>query len=124
MLHDVKVLVVDDGPDEIEMYSFALARVGAVVVAATTAEDALALAATQPFDVVVSDITLPGMDGLELIRRLRTIGVSAPAIALTGWSGSHGRDEALEAGFDEHCAKPCTPSTLIESIARLLGRTE
>lgn len=120
MLQDLRVLVVEDGKDELEMYSFALARAGAEVVAATSAEDAIMLAGARDFDVLVSDISLPGMDGLEMLRYLRASGVAAPAIALTGWSGSHGRDEATAAGFDEHCPKPCTPTMLIEAIRRLV----
>lgn len=121
MLHDLRVLVVDDGKDELEMYSFALERAGAEVAAATSGEDALVLAGERELDVLVSDISLPGIDGFELLRRLRESGMLAPAIALTGWSGAHGRDEAAAAGFDEHCPKPCTPTMLIEAIQRVVS---
>ncbi len=122
MIENIRILYVDDGLDEVEMYTFALARRGAHVVTAATAEEALHIAAVQRFDVIVSDVSLPRMDGLALMRELRRLGVRSPSIALTGWAGDRGRSEALEAGFDDHRPKPCTPSELVEAIGELLGR--
>jgi CheY-like chemotaxis protein len=119
LLPGVRVLIVDDGPDEAEMYAFALTKLGARVMTSSSGEEALELLDQHRFDVLVSDITLSGMTGLELIRHLRARSDRTPAIALTGWSGQDGQDEARAAGFDAFCAKPCTPSALAEQIVRL-----
>jgi CheY-like chemotaxis protein len=120
MLADVRILFVDDAVDEAEMYRVAFALDGAEVVCAESVDEALEAVARASFDVVVSDVFLAARTGLELARELRAAGVTTPAIALTGADlGLIGR-EVLEAGFDEHRAKPCTPCELAVLIARVL----
>jgi PAS domain S-box-containing protein len=107
-LRGARVLVVDDTEDSVEMLRLLLCSEGAEVVGVSSGEAALAAAQAAPFDLIVSDISMPGMDGYELIRRLRaTAGyANTPAIALTGF----GRDEDIQrsrrAGFDTQLTKP------------------
>ena len=87
-----------------------------------SADDALKAVEDGRFDVIVSDIGLPGRDGYELIRLLRERGRLAPAVALTAYAEEESRNKALQAGFQEHVSKPADPQDLLQSVARLAGR--
>ena len=116
------VLVVEDDPDGNELVTTILERYGARVTSVGTAADALhAIDADAP-DVVVSDIGLPGVDGIELIRRIRArrAGNGLPAIALTAYASRQDAAKALSAGFHAHVAKPVAPATLGAAIVRVL----
>ena len=115
-----RILLVDDNLDANEMLQSALEAAGHVVVTTANGPDALAAASKETPTVGVLDIGLPGMDGYELARRLREICPNVRLIALTGYGQVSDHDAALAAGFDAHCAKPVTMSTLLGLIA---GRT-
>jgi CheY-like chemotaxis protein len=123
-LDGLHVLVVDDEADAREVLTMLLERVGAVVVSARNAPDAVdALGRARP-DVLVSDLGMPEEDGLDLIRQLRD-GHDCrdlPAIALTAFVQKDHADLALLAGFQIHLAKPVDPYDLTFAIARLTGR--
>ncbi|HZV91872.1 MAG TPA: ATP-binding protein, partial [Caldimonas sp.] len=107
-LAGLRVLVVDDTPDALETFAFLLEYEGATVVQAQSAAEALRLADNQDFDLLISDIGMPQMDGYELIAELRSRPRTAtlPSIALTGYGSSEDRQRALSAGFDAHLDKP------------------
>jgi CheY-like chemotaxis protein len=111
-----RILLVDDNLDANEMLESALDAAGHEVVTATNGPDALAAASTAAPAVGVLDIGLPGMDGYELARRLREICPDIRLIALTGYGQASDEEAALAAGFDAHCAKPVTLSTLLGLI--------
>lgn len=124
-----RILVVDDEPDGRAMIGRLLQSYGADIAEAAGARDALALMASQPPDLLISDLGMPGMDGYALIggwrerearRPASTTGrpPRLPAIALTAYADGRVRDRALAAGFDLHLAKPVEPATL---VARVLG---
>jgi CheY-like chemotaxis protein len=119
----LRVLVVDDHVDERDLYTFALTRQGVEVATVGTADEAIASIASAEPDVIVSDICLPGADGYELIRKVRSRGVDRddpiPAIAVTGWAGEEARRRAIMAGFQAHLAKPVSLTELTETIMRL-----
>jgi len=123
-LDGLRVLVVEDDADSRELLRVILSTSGAV--AATFADGASALAAVEhgTFDVVLSDIGLPGMDGLELIREIRRRHSPSrlPAVALTAYARSVDRTRALQAGFQAHVPKPVEPGELVIVIASLAGR--
>ncbi len=119
-LTGVRVLVVDDDLDACELLSRVLQDCGAVVVTATSGREALELLSEAAHDILVSDVGMPEMDGLDLIRRLRSQGRRLPAIALTAFARPQDRMQALAAGFDMHLAKPVEPQELIVVIAALL----
>src|SRR5438105_3330334 len=78
---------VDDDKDAVEMFGMLLEARGAAVTATVSARDALELVARDPFDAVVSDVAMPGMDGYQLLARLREAGLrELPVIALTGFA--------------------------------------
>jgi CheY-like chemotaxis protein len=124
-LDGVRVLFVDDDRDQVELYEFGLGLFGAKVTAAASAPEALEAVSRTQVDVVVSDIELPGEDGYELARALAELpperGGGVPALALTGYARAEDRARALEAGFAEHCPKPCPPSELAATIARVVA---
>ncbi len=125
-LDGLRVLVVDDEPDARRLLVRVLERVGAVVTAAASAAEALdALPKVRP-DVLVSDLGMPEMDGLDLIRQVRGRGHHAkdlPAVALTAFVQKDDQRLALMAGFQVHVAKPVNPHDLTSVIASLAGRT-
>ncbi|MDM0074510.1 response regulator [Variovorax sp. J2P1-59] len=127
-LKDMEVLVVEDSTDASEMLHVVLADAGAHVRLAIDYDSALQAAAQSWPDVLVSDIGLPGRDGYELIRELRsaahaTMGRRLLAVALTAFSRNQDRERALAAGFDVHLGKPLQPHRLIAAIVELAGRT-
>ncbi|HEV7919176.1 MAG TPA: ATP-binding protein [Thermoanaerobaculia bacterium] len=125
LLREVRVLIVEDEDATRTMLGVALRQFGAMVVAVATAEEALRALGTGTFDVVVSDIGLPGEDGYSLIRRIRQGGdgtSSIGAIALTAYAASNDRDRALAAGFHAYLSKPVEPAALAAEVRRVAGR--
>ena len=124
-LPDVSVLVVDDDPDAVALVREILESVGARVRTAASALDALDVIAAEAPDVMVSDLGMPGMDGFELIQRVRQMEGAVrdlPAAALTAYARSEDRARALRLGFEMHLAKPIDPSELIAAVASLARR--
>jgi CheY-like chemotaxis protein len=125
-LEGVRVLVVDDESDSRELMVEVLADSHARVSEAYSAADGLARLQEDPPDVLVSDIGMPGADGLDFIKAVRALplekGALTPAVALTGHARSEDRDRALRAGFDLHLVKPVSPSDLVLMVSRLAGR--
>ncbi len=122
-LSGVSVLVVDDEADAREVLALLLEERGAQVTAVASAMAALrALKQCVP-DVLVSDVGMPGLDGHELIRKLRTLpetaGGQVPAVALTAYATANDSAKALAAGFTRHVTKPIVPSEIVEIIATL-----
>lgn len=121
-LGGVRVLVVEDEADARDLLTTVLAGKGAHVSAASDAEQALAMFESCSPDVVVSDIEMPGEDGLSFIRRLRTKGGDVPAIAVSGFAAAKDAARALDAGFDVHVPKPIEPTELVTAIRDLARR--
>jgi signal transduction histidine kinase len=126
-LHGVQVLVLEDHDDARELTAMALAEAGATVMQAGSARRALGLLESEPFDVVVSDIGLPGEDGYSFIERVRAMVEKpnvhdVPALALTAFARPEDRTRALEAGFQEHIPKPVDPRKLVEAVVGLVAR--
>jgi PAS domain S-box-containing protein len=121
-LDGVHVLAVDDEADSLNLLRTVLESAGASVTTAHNAADAIdAIQAHRP-DVLVADIGMPGMDGLQLIRTIRQMEEplrSTPAAALTAYARSQDRITSLASGFHMHLAKPIDPLELIVAIATL-----
>jgi signal transduction histidine kinase len=118
---DVAVLLVDDSAETLELLQVIFARRGYEVVAASSAREAVERARERTPAVIISDISMPEVDGYDLLERLRGLpGLEAvPAIALTGYASDDDRDRALAAGFAAHIAKPVTPDELLGLVRRL-----
>jgi len=118
-----RVLVVDDVSDVTEMIALFLKHAGYEVATADSAAAALRLANEKAFDMVISDIGMPEMNGYELAESLRRRSEyqGTPIIAVTGYSEYDDRGRALRAGFNAHLTKPIDPSDLLNLINKLLG---
>jgi PAS domain S-box-containing protein len=119
-LGGLKVLLVDDEADARELISRILRDCGCTVQCAANAAEAVALARAGQYDLLLSDIGMPDVDGFELLSRIRALGPARggalPAIALTAFARSEDRLRALETGFLDHVPKPIEPSELIATI--------
>jgi PAS domain S-box-containing protein len=130
ILNGLRVLLVDDEPDTLEVLSTILEECGADVTAVDSVRQAIVALARQRPDVLISDIGMPVEDGYSLIRQLRhqeensqtkTGRVATlPAVALTAYASESDRQMALAAGFQMHLAKPVAPVDLAKAIANLL----
>jgi CheY-like chemotaxis protein len=116
------VLVVDDVPDVTEMIGLFLKHAGYEVATADSAPAALRLAYERAFDVIISDIGMPEMNGYELAESLRRRAEyqGIPIIAVTGYSEYDDRGRALRSGFNAHLTKPIDPSELLQLMNELL----
>jgi two-component system CheB/CheR fusion protein len=121
LLEGVRILLVDDSDDVRETLSALCEMEGAVTMQAGGGATALALLAEQDFDVLVSDLGMPGMDGYELLAALRKGGRNArlPAIALSGYGENA---KAREVGFVEQLCKPVPIDELIDKLRQLAQR--
>lgn len=121
-LSGIRVLLVDDDEDTLDLLRAALTQTNAVVTAASSAEEAMEAFKLAEFDVVVSDIAMPGEDGYQLIKRIRTSGFdrnrSIPAVAITAYAKEEDRQKALSAGYQTYLAKPIELSELVTAIAK------
>jgi CheY-like chemotaxis protein len=125
VLPDLSVLVVDDDADALGLVREILESAGARVRTATSVRQALEEIEHQVPDVLVSDLGMPGMDGFDLIQRIRHMEGPArelPAAALTAYARSEDRAKALRLGFEMHLAKPIDPSELIAAVSSLARR--
>jgi two-component system CheB/CheR fusion protein len=120
----IQLLVVEDSDDILYIMKTELEWMGYVVDAATSGNEALKLAKAQRPDVIISDIQMPGIDGFEFIRRVRSFKEleKVPAIALTGFGMEADVQRALEHGFAAHMTKPVEPERLSEMIEKLVAR--
>jgi two-component system, chemotaxis family, CheB/CheR fusion protein len=114
-------LIVDDVSDVTEMLSVLMTHAGYEVSTAASAVDALALARENHFDVIISDIGMPEMNGYELAEALRALPgyETVPMVAVTGYSMFDDRNRSLNAGFNEHVTKPIDPRAFLELIEQL-----
>ncbi|MGW1798492.1 response regulator transcription factor [Streptomyces sp. NPDC001984] len=117
-----RVLVVDDDPTVAEVVTGYLDRAGYVVDRAEDGPAALARAAAHWPDLVVLDLMLPGMDGLEVCRRMRGRG-PVPVIMLTARGDEDDRILGLEVGADDYVTKPFSPRELVLRVESVLRRT-
>jgi two-component system, cell cycle response regulator DivK len=118
-----RILLVDDFPDNREMYALYLEYAGFEVAEAATGYEALAQAFAQIPDLIVMDLSLPGLDGWEATRRFKSDPRTSqiPVLALTGHALDGYSQGARDAGCDAFVTKPCLPEELAAEIRTLLG---
>ncbi|MDQ3804245.1 MAG: response regulator, partial [Acidobacteriota bacterium] len=115
------VLLVEDSSETLELLQMLFSRKGYDVMGASSAAEALDRAGERRPSLIVSDISMPGVDGYELLGQLRQLpGLEGvPAIALTGHAMDEDRDRALAAGFSVHVPKPVDPEELFRIVQHL-----
>jgi CheY-like chemotaxis protein len=126
LLGGLKILLVEDESDTRDLLVQLLSSCEAEVMAAESASEALELLTHWQVDILVSDISMPEVDGYSFIRQVRNGDHQAtvPAMALTAHARTQDRRDALAAGFQEHLSKPVNLRDLAQAIAKLVGRTE
>lgn len=127
-LSGLKVLVVDDEEDVLVLTKLMLALYGAEVITSPTATEGLEQVQMQRLDFIISDISMPLMDGYQFIQAVRNLpdykGKHMPALALTAFSRPEDRVRAINAGFQAHLSKPVSLEVLIETIVSIINRAE
>lgn len=123
-LKNTRILLVDDEADAREVVAATLERWGAEVMVAASAADARDILERERPDLLVADIEMPGEDGYDMIRTVRTLpperGGRIPALAFTAYASAYDRARLLTAGFDRHVPKPVQPPELFSVIASLM----
>ena len=121
-----RILVVDAEDDLLELLRYNLSREGYQVTCVATGEDALRSVRRQPPDLIVLDVMLPGIDGLEVCRRLKSESKTReiPIVMLTAKSEESDIVAGLEHGSDDYIAKPFSPRVLVARVKALLRRRE
>jgi DNA-binding response OmpR family regulator len=118
------VLVADDDEDILELVSIQLGRGDIEVLRASTGEEALALAREHRPDLAVLDVMMPGLNGYEVVKRLRADENSMPVILHTARAGGGDAQFGYQVGADDYMKKPFSPVELRERVEALLGRTQ
>ena len=116
-----KILIVDDSQELLEIMCEYLETCGYTVHMTTESKEALRLIAAAEYDVVVSDIHMPEMDGLELMARVKNKHPGLPVVLITGYSVSEARKIAMEKGADAFVEKPFHMKEIIDVVANLLN---
>ncbi len=117
-----KILIVEDTPANMYLVQFILTHAGYQVVEATTGEQGVEMAAKEGPDLVLMDLQLPGIDGLEATRRIRRAesGNAVPIVALTSYAMTGDRQRALAAGCTGYIEKPINPDTFLRELEAYL----
>jgi PAS domain S-box-containing protein len=121
-VNDVVILIVDDQKDSRDMLAALLQQRGATVLQSESAEDALHRLSKEAIDLVIADIAMPGVDGYELMRRLRAAGHRTPAIAVTAYARPEDLRQALESGYASYLPKPVDGDRLAEAVRDIVAR--
>ena len=121
-----KILVVDDEKDIIELVSYNLVKEGFEVISATAGEKAMELAAREEPEIIILDLMLPGIDGLDVCRELKRSDLtsSIPIIMLTAKGEESDIVIGLELGADDYITKPFSPRILVARVKAILRRIE
>ncbi len=121
VLSQMRILVVDDSVDTVDMLRRLFEMDGAIVNTARSGAEALKIVSNEHFDVILSDISMPGMDGFELLRILRELPAvrDTPVLALTGFGRAEDVARAKAEGFFSHVTKPIDLGQLVETLQEL-----
>ena len=119
-----RILIVDDDPSITSVLKRGLSYAGFAVETASSGDEGLAIARERPPDVAVLDIMLPGLNGFEVLERLRTADAQLPVLMLTGKDAPADQVAGLERGADDYVTKPFTFEILAARIRALLRRRE
>jgi CheY-like chemotaxis protein len=119
-----KILIVEDNPPSLRLIEITLRSRGYTLLRATDGEEALAVAVRERPDLIIMDVQLPGMSGLEVTRRLRQMPefAAVPIVAVTANAMKGDREKTHRAGCDAYLSKPINTRELPQVIGRMLGK--
>lgn len=127
MLPSLQILLVDDNPINQKVAARLLEKAGHSVTLAGNGREAISFLNRQPFDIILMDVQMPEMDGLEATSAIRKLELGTdrhlPIIALTANTTQADRNRCLEAGMDAYVPKPVQAPVLFQAIADALGST-
>lgn len=112
----MRILLIEDEPLNAEFFRAVLEREGHAVTHESSGLLGRARALGEPFDLILSDLDLPGMDGFALCRDLRRAGVRSPLVALTAFAESEEKALGMASGFDGYLTKPVSPGQLRAAV--------
>jgi len=115
-----RILVVEDNTKNMKLVRDVLVYAGYDVVEATTGEDGVRLALETAPDLVLMDLQLPGIDGMEALRRIRLTEKRVPVVAVTAFAMNADRERAFDAGFDGYVEKPISVRVLPQQVSDFL----
>jgi CheY-like chemotaxis protein len=117
-----RILVIEDNPDNLLLVKMLLSPLKVHLHTATDGPSGIAAARLEPFDLILLDIQLPGMDGYQVVKALRAIPeiASTPIMAITSYAMSGDREKALLEGFTEYIEKPINPDTFTDTVAAFI----
>jgi two-component system cell cycle response regulator DivK len=120
-----KILVVEDNEKNMYLMSYIIEKMGHKPIRAVTGEQGVEMAVTEQPDLILMDIQLPGIDGLEAIQRIRAskASVSIPIIAITSYAMTGDRERLLGAGCNGYIEKPINSETIMSELNAYLGET-
>lgn len=118
-----KVLVVDDDPVVGESFNRVLSRKGYAVITAANGDEALAKMQAERYDLVFTDLRMPGMDGLEVAEQVKARQPWTPVVIVTGYGSKPSEDRARALGVSEFLNKPLSPEMIEDSAAKALAAT-
>ncbi|MEO0435910.1 MAG: response regulator transcription factor [Pseudomonadota bacterium] len=124
MTETPRILLVEDDPDIARLVQLHLDDVPAVTTHSSRGDEGLALARQQSWDLIILDIRLPGLSGLDICRELRSEGLNIPVLMLTAKSSELDRVLGLELGADDYLTKPFSPLELAARVKALLRRAK
>ncbi len=121
-----KILIVEDNPQNMRLVEMTLRRGGYALLKATDGEEALDLATREQPDLIVMDMQLPKISGLEITKRLRQLPAfnHVPIIALTAYAMKGDREKFIEAGCNAYVSKPINTRELPEMVAKILQKRQ
>ncbi|MEO5970904.1 MAG: response regulator [Bdellovibrionia bacterium] len=122
--NDILILLVDDDPDLLEILAFSFRRLGYRVLLASNGREAFEILQTNPVNVVITDVRMPGGDGIELLKLAREQCPGTPVIVLISGFCDLSTEDAYNMGADAIFSKPFDKKTLLEALSRLLTPPE
>jgi CheY-like chemotaxis protein len=117
----IKILIVDDEQFVRDLLEKVLKRRGHEVTAASDADQALAALESQTFDLLLTDVVMPGMDGFDLLRRVKSAYPDIKVIVLTGYARKQSISDFLLYGADDYLSKPFQVHELVAAVDRVTG---
>jgi two-component system, cell cycle response regulator DivK len=121
-----RILIVEDNENNMYLISFILKKKGFAILQARSGEEGIELASREKPDMIIMDIQLPGIDGLDATRRIRQSGAitGVPVIAVTSYAMTGDREKAFDAGCTGYIEKPINPEAFIEELEKYLNQEE
>ena len=121
-LESLRILVIDDEPDSVDILKMVLSTVGATMFTASNGQEGLAIFRREDLDLILTDLSMPDVDGWQLLEQIRKEqnGKKIPVIALTAHAMAGDRERVMTAGFDGYLSKPVKMFTLLADLEECL----